>query len=47
MTKKIPMPKTGRITSWESFIQLVRKSIKRNLGNGIITLNKNYDNKSH
>lgn len=47
MREKIPMPKTGRITSWADFVIAVRKSIKRNLGNGIITLNKNYDNKTH
>jgi hypothetical protein len=41
------MPKTGRMSSWEAFVQAVRKSLKRNLGNGIITLNKNYVNKSH
>ena len=47
MIKKIPMPNTGRISSWTDFIRAVRKSIKRNLGNGIITLNKKYDNKTH
>ena len=41
------MPKTGRMSSWMAFIKAVRKSIKRNLGNGIITF-KNYDdNKPH
>jgi hypothetical protein len=47
MTKKILMPKTGPISNWQEFVCAVRKSIKRNLGNGIITLNKNYANKKY
>ena len=41
MDKKIPMPKTGKINSWEDFVRMIRNSIKRKLGNGKINFNKN------
>ena len=36
--KKIPMPKTGKMKSWEDFVNnIVRKSIGRKLGSGTVT----------
>lgn len=31
------MPKTGKISSWETFVKIVRKSIGRKLGSGTVS----------
>jgi hypothetical protein len=34
--KKIPMPKTGKMKSWEYFLDKIHKSIGRKLGSGTV-----------
>ena len=36
MQIKIPMPRTGKMPSWQEFIKIVHKSIGRKLGSGKI-----------